>query len=74
MLKTLAFILSLFVAMPALAQIQQPPSSMEQAVTTKLQEEFNQNIQLRAALIQAQKEIAELKTKVEPSKTEAPKK
>jgi hypothetical protein len=49
----------------SVAYAQQPPqqSPMDEALSGKLQEEYNQNIQLRAALIEARKELAALKDK-----------
>lgn len=66
-MKYAVLLIALF-PVAALAQQQQTP--IEQALTGKLQEEYGQNIQLRAALIQAQKEVADLKAKYEPPKVE----
>ena len=67
----------LFVIMLTVSASAQQPSQtpMEQAVIAKLQDEYGQNLQLRAALIQAQKEVADLKAKYEtPPKKDEPKK
>jgi len=53
-------------AFTALAQQNQTP--MEQAITSKLSEEINQNIQYRTKLIQQQQEIDDLKKRLSEKK------
>jgi hypothetical protein len=62
------------------AMAQQPPASpMEQSLSGKLMEEINQNIQYRAALVQAQrtnddlqKQVAEFKKPTVPTTPDVP--
>lgn len=81
-MKAVAFyLLALAVIVPALAAAQQPQQTpMEMAVAGKLQEEYNQNLQLRSALIgeqqksaALQKQIDDLKAKYETPKNDEPK-
>ena len=58
--------LMLLVSVPAFAQTTQTP--LEQAMTSKLSEELNQNIQYRAKLIQQQQEIDDLKKRLSEKK------
>ena len=81
-MRTVAALLLTLIASPVFAQQANPPQSpMEQALTSKLTEEYNQNLQLRASIIQAheqitaqQKQIDDLKAKYEPPKKEEPRK
>lgn len=81
-MKAVAFyLLALAVIVPTVAAAQQPQQTpMEMAVAGKLQEEYNQNLQLRSALIgeqqksaALQKQIDDLKAKYEPPKKDEPK-
>jgi len=63
----------LLLASPALAQ-QAPQSPMEQAISGKLMDEINQNIQYRAALVTLQAQMADLQKKLdEANKSETKK-
>ncbi len=56
------------VMIPLSAFGQQAQTPMEQAITSKLSEEINQNIQYRAKLIQQQQEIDDLKKRLPEKK------
>ncbi len=56
------------VMIPLSAFGQQAQTPMEQAITSKLSEEINQNIQYRAKLIQQQQELDDLKKRLSEKK------
>lgn len=67
-MKKLIIIIAMFVSSaPALAQ-QAQQSPMERALGGKLVDEINSNVQARAALAQAQDEIADLKKQLDAAK------
>ena len=61
-MKKLIIIIACFWAGSALAQQQASPE--QQAIQGKLSEEYNQNLQLRAALIKEQMKVKELEEKI----------
>lgn len=69
MKKVLGIVFALLAPASVFAQAPpQPTSPMEQALSSKLIEEINQNIQYRAALVSAQEQINALKPKDVPKK------
>lgn len=71
-MQKLIILLACLCSMPALAQ-QQQASPEQQAIQGKLSEEYNQNLQLRAALIKEQMKVKELEEKVAKSTKESSK-
>jgi len=70
-MKKLIVIVSMLFSVNAFAQ-QQPQASPElQAIQGKLSEEYNQNLQLRAALIKEQMKVKELEAKLETKQEKA---
>ena len=76
LIRSFAFILATLFATAALAQ-QPTPAQQLQALSGKLQDEINQDMQVREALVQLQaenaalrKQIEELKTKIDGPKTD----
>ncbi len=59
------------IAIPAMAQ-QTPSTPLDQALSGKLMDEINQNIQLRAQLVQAQEQIKTLQAKPDPKPASKP--
>jgi hypothetical protein len=71
-MKRTVLVLYLLAASPAISFAQapqQPPQSpAEQALSGKLGEEYNQNLQLRAAVIQSREQITALQKQVDDLK------
>jgi TolA-binding protein len=77
MLRTaLASAIGLSLIAPSLAQAPAPashPQPIEQALSAKLMEELNANIQYRAALTQARDQIADLQKQLADLQAKSPK-
>ena len=62
-----------FFAVPALAQQQPQPPAKEQALSGKLMDEINQNIEYRRALIEAIAQINDMKKQLTDAQEKAAK-